>query len=176
MTTLFLVRELVCLLFLAVLARGDFRRLKIRNRLVLAGALCGTGLAALAGPAAAGSALGGGLTALALGFLLWRLSAFGAGDAKLLGMLGCFCGFAPLWQHLAAALLAAGVCALAVLLVRRQLRARLRRVRLYFRGMLLTHQWAAYEPAPDDSCRFPFAVPVFAGELLWFLLRLLRAL
>ena len=108
MTTLFLVRELVCLLFLAVLARGDFRRLKIRNRLVLAGALCGTGLAALAGPAAAGSALGGGLTALALGFLLWRLSAFGAGDAKLLGMLGCFCGFAPLWQHLAAALLAAG--------------------------------------------------------------------
>lgn len=119
--------QLLSLSFLAALllaaVASDLHRRRIPNMLVLYGMVLGLAFQALA-PAGQGllqggglgmaAALLGGLTGLALLLPFYALRMLGAGDVKLLSMVGVWLGAAAvlqvaLWTVLAGALLSLGV-------------------------------------------------------------------
>ena len=109
---------------LAAACVTDWRQRRIPNSLLVAAALAGLAWHALA-PQGGGlldcrqtGALGlatvaaAGLLMLVLGFALWKLKLFGAGDAKLLAVVAVFLGFRSVPMVLLATLVAGGVLAL----------------------------------------------------------------
>ncbi len=106
---------------------SDWRQRKIPNALVIAGTaaglawhafgVAGGGVLDCARPGALGlaNAAAAGLLMLVLGFALWKLKLFGAGDAKLLAMVAVFLGLRSVPMVLLATLVAGGVLALASL-------------------------------------------------------------
>jgi prepilin peptidase CpaA len=155
----------------------DLRFRRIPNSLVLAGSAFGILIQAFA-PAGAGlfgspagalgftTALLGGLTGLGLFMPMYALRALGAGDVKLLAMIGVWLGptgvaCAALWT-----LLAGGVLALAVALWSRDLRRVLSNLHFMLTTTLLQAQagrGVAIEAPARTTGRLPYAVAIAAG-------------
>ena len=168
---------LCCLLALAVW--HDLRTRRIPNPLVFGGALLGLLLNSVyAGGAGLfvepfggiglGWALLGLLTGLGLLLPMYMLRALGAGDVKLMAMLGAFVGPLAVAGCVVLTLLAGGVLALAVALWTGKLRAVLRNTfhmatHSMLRGL---HGDAGPIDAPAaPSGRLPYAVAIAAGTL-----------
>ena len=168
---------LLCLL-LALAVWHDVRSRRIPNRLVLAG----LGVAAVlqaALPAGAGLfvqpfgaigllwALAGAALGLALLLPMYALRALGAGDVKLLAMVGAFVGPGAVFGIALCTLLAGGVLAVAVALQRRSLKRMLGNT-----GHMLMHsafgalggESAALGAPATPSGRLPYAVAIAAGS------------
>lgn len=169
---------------LAVAAFTDLRNRRISNRLVLAGLLAATAFHAMS--VSGGGVLGGasgtiGLLpefgGIAVGFAtllpLYALRAMGAGDVKLMMMVGAFLG--PL-QTLGVVVLtfaAGGVLAIVMALWQRSFR----QLALNLRFMLTTSAVRAaggesprFEPLQQTAGRMPYAVAIAAGTLLQLVL------
>lgn len=178
--------DLIGLLALAVLAvllllamREDLRSHRIPNKLVLVGVVLGLGLNGLL-PAGSGfnSMIPGGLgwlaalKGLALGvavFLpIYLLRAMGAGDVKLMGMVGAFLGPGDLIGAVIITFIAGGVMALAVALWSRQLMNMLQNIRLILFGSLLrmnAGQLPIMNDLPVSVAKLPYAVAITVGTL-----------
>jgi len=195
-TSLLLLAAL-CVLLLAA-AWSDLRRRRIPNAVVFPGALLAVLLHALS-PAGEGipDVMAGGLGAWQsmLGMLygllallpLYAARSMGAGDVKLMAMVGAFVGPQQIWSVLFATALAGGVLAVAVALRRGVLLQALDNVRRLF-GRLLA-RLAAHRarrdagargavPAPASSgagasstVRLPYAVAIAGGSIAYLLLR-----
>lgn len=175
-------------LWLAVATVVDLRQRRVPNIVVAAGMLSGLALQALAphgqGLFAAGwgglglvPALLGILTGLGLFLPLYLLRAVGAGDVKLLAMVGAWLG--P--QHLLAAalltLLAGGVLSLAAMLLSRTSRQVLANVHVMLTTSVIAAQ-LGQRPSPQAPAlvrvRLPYALAIAVGslaEVAWLLLR-----
>lgn len=174
--------SLLCVLAVAVFT--DLRTGKVHNLLIVTGlfiALAFHGIAAhgdgiLQAPAGAIgllSALGGVAVGFAALFPLYAVRAMGAGDVKLMMMVGAFLG--PL-QTLGVVVLtfaAGGVLALAMALWQRSFAQLLMNLRL----MLTTSAVKAangmnptFEPLQHTAGRMPYALAIAAGTLLQLLL------
>lgn len=102
---------------------------------------------------------------LAVGWVLWRLGALGAGDAKLLAALGAVLGWKRWFWSLAFGLVAAAVLAVAQLAHRRRLAALPHVTGALVRG------WSVYglrphpqhNPEAPGAVTAPFAVPLALG-------------
>lgn len=160
------IREIVFWILLVIITLSDCRSNRIPNGLILSGVLFGIASAAFNGLGAVGSAALSGAISLLIGFCLWALHVFKAGDAKLLWMAGCFCLPRELPWLYAFVFVAGGVCALALLLCSGQLAARLKRLGRYFRLLFLQASFTPYQPQENDPLRFPFAAAIFGGEVL----------
>jgi len=174
---------LLALMILSVLlllaTREDIRSHRIPNRLVLAGVVLGLGLnGLLPGGYGFNSEILGGLgwlaafkgLALGLAVLLpiYLLRAMGAGDVKLMGMVGAFLGPGDLIGVLIATLIAGGVIALAAALWSRQFLNLLLNIRLMLLGGLL--RMSAGRPPlmndmPQSVGQLPYAVAITIGTL-----------
>ena len=86
------LRLLVMLAFLVVAVIPDVRHRRIPNMVTVPGALAGLALAAFEEGGFPAAGLIGALVALVVGFPLFAIGALGAGDAKLLAMVGTFVG------------------------------------------------------------------------------------
>ncbi|WP_338760069.1 prepilin peptidase [Massilia sp. METH4] len=151
----------------------DLRARRIPNAIVFPGALAGLALHALL-PAGSGlfgtpmgslgilSALGGLALGLAILLPMYVFRLMGAGDVKLLAMVGAFAGHGDILAVGIAALLAGGVLALAVAAAQGIL------------GRVLNNTWQTLLHAglthmrdgmalPDPSGRLPYAVAIAAG-------------
>lgn len=115
----------------------------------------------------------GNLKGLALGFIIcfifYLLGIFKGGDAKLLSIVGLHSGIEHLLYHYASIFIVAGVCALYVLIKHKILFERLRRVFLYFKGILLIGKFQKYISENNDKIKFPFAVYILLGEMVIYL-------
>ena len=177
---------LVALLAAAVLV--DLRSRRIPNRLVLSGIALAfiahavaliTGSVPLAGPDwwAPLAGLLGGFTLL---MPLYLLRATGAGDVKLMAMVGAFVGAPAVLGATLYTLLAGGLLALVFMLGRGVAAQTLANVRFLLTDWALrlsTGQGARLAPLQTTAARLPYAVAIALGTgaaLLWPLSRLLH--
>ena len=173
---------LAVLLLLAVYY--DVRSRRIPNRLVFSGALAGLLLNAVlpagaglltAAPGALGfwPALGGLVLGLALLMPMYALKALGAGDVKLMAMVGAFVGPQTVLFCLLCSLLAGGVLALAVAAFHGTLR-QVASNSYYLVLNSLMRAIASQRPDIDapakPSGQLPYAIAIASGTLLYLLL------
>jgi len=161
----------VCLVVLGVAAYFDFRSHRIPNRVVLVGLLAAVALNSILAAGIGGwSSLAGLGLGLALMLPFYVVRALGAGDVKLIAVVGAFLG--PL--HLLGALLAIGVTggllAVAVALRLGVLRRVLDNVRLLFVGLLFkaaTGTLPTLDPLPAPTARMPYGVAIALGTVAY---------
>jgi prepilin peptidase CpaA len=176
-------RMLAPLLLLAGLLAAavftDVRSRRIPNRLVLCGLLAGLLLQATVTPGAGlygapfgglGLASGAGGFALGLALLLpmYMLGALGAGDVKLMGMVGSFLGPHAIFGAVLCTLLAGGVLALAWSLAQGSLPQVLRNIKLLVLGSalrLVGGGSARLDAPPAATGKLPYAIAIACGTL-----------
>lgn len=173
---------LFCTLGMAVLT--DLRERKVPNWLILVGVLAALVYHALTTPTSglfgASSdaisliaALGGiaiGFTAL---FPLYLLRAMGAGDVKLMMMVGAFLGPLQTLGIVVLTFAAGGVLAIVMTLWQRsfhQLAVNLRFMLTTSAARAIGGESPRFEPLQQTAGRMPYAVAIAAGTLLQFLL------
>ncbi len=110
--------SLLCLFAFAA-AWTDMRSRKVPNRLVLAGAACGTAVAACRGWQGLAAGLGGMLLGLLLLLPAFMLRLAGGGDVKCLAVIGLFTGPQLLWVSFLRGAVAGGLVAMVLLAARR---------------------------------------------------------
>ncbi len=177
-----------CAGVLALLLAGavwhDVRSRRIPNKLVLAGMLAGLALhtllptgAGFFSPDPGGLGLLGSLAGLGLGFGLllpaWLLRAMGAGDVKLMAMVGAFLGAEGALAAVLLTMVAGGVMAIAAALWSGALTQVLANVRF-----MLTHSMikamsgsgVSLEAPAVATGRLPYAVAIATGTLAQILL------
>jgi prepilin peptidase CpaA len=166
------IRLILVVAFVVVAAIFDVRTHRIPNWLVLLGAVtCITGQ--MIQPALLGFGMAGALKGIAVGFALllplYLLRATGAGDVKLMAMVGAYLG--P-WGVAAAALLsfiAGGVLALAVALAKGALGQLFANLRTMLYGALLsattTGKTTITAPAVSVG-KLPYGVAIAIGTVV----------
>jgi prepilin peptidase CpaA len=168
---------LTVLLLLAMFE--DVRSHRIPNKLVLVGVVFGLGLnGLLPGGLGFNSEVPGGigwlaaLKGLALGIAvllpIYLLRAMGAGDVKLMGMVGAFLGAGDLIGAVIATFIAGGVMALVVALWSKQLMNMVQNIKqMLFGGLLKMHagQLPTMNDLPASVAKLPYAVAITVGTL-----------
>lgn len=176
---------IVLCLLLARAAWSDVRERRIANRLVFAGAFAGivfntvlpegSGFAsALPGALGFWMSLGGLAAGLGLMLPMYLLRAMGAGDVKLIAMIGAFVGPRAIVGVVLATFIVGGVMILAVVLRN----GSLGRVLDNLRTMLLSSffKLMMHEPPTLDAVRtsagkMPYALAIAAGTMIYIALK-----
>lgn len=165
--------------WLAVAVWFDLRQRRVPNMLVANGIVWGMALQTLAphggglfefwwGGIGAWQALLGLGAGLAMFMPLYLLRAIGAGDVKLLAMVGVWLGPQLLLGATLLTLLAGGVLAVVVMLASRSSRQVLTNVRVMLTTTLVGVQAGKLAPLdapPPGSVRLPYALPIAVGAL-----------
>jgi len=174
-----LLALMILMVLLLLVTREDIRSHRIPNKLVLVGVVLGLGLnGLLPGGLGFNSEVPGGIgwlvafKGLLLGIVvllpMYLLRAMGAGDVKLMGMVGAFLGTGDLVGVVIATLIAGGLMALAVALWSRQLVNMLQNIKLMLFGGLLkmnSGQLPTMNDLPVSVAKLPYAVAITAGTL-----------
>ena len=111
----------------------------------------------------------GFVIAFVISFIFYILGIFKGGDAKLLSIVGLFVGMNQLFTHFSIIIIVAGIVALIVLIRHKILLKRLKRVFLYFRGLILTGHFEKYTTDVDNNVKFPFAIYILFGEIISYI-------
>lgn len=176
----------ILLSLLAAATIADFARRRIPNRIVLAGLLLGVGLNALLpegfglfnryGPGGLGlmAALGGMLVGGGLLLPLYMLRAMGAGDVKLMAMVGAYLSpHQALWAGLVV-LLTGGILSLAFAIKNGVLQKTFVNLRLLFTGAfssLLLRESPNLGVGAETAGRMPYGLPIAIGTAAYLLLQ-----
>lgn len=165
---------LLCAL-LACAVWHDVRRRRIPNGLVFDGALAALLLHAVLTPAGGGLGVPASLAGMALGLALllpmYMLRALGAGDVKLMAMVGAFLGPQQLLSATLLTLLAGGVLALLVAASTGALRKAVGSTyQMLLHSVLrgVSGGNAQLDAPPEATGKLPYAIAIAAGTALSF--------
>ena len=163
-----LTAPLVILLIVAAII--DWQTHRIPNELVLIGAVLGVGANAVL-PSGGGLVFGVSGMALGLALLLplYLLRAMGAGDVKLMAMVGAWVGASGVLSVTLLTLVAGGVLALLVAMRNRTLGRALQNVKTMFLGTLVSatalHRTEVVAPVASAG-KVPYAVAIAVGTFI----------
>jgi len=162
---------LLCLLAACV---TDWRHRKIPNRLVLVGIAAALLCSALIdGTIGFAQAALGGLVGLGIFLPLYAIRWVGAGDAKLMAMVGLFLGPAGAAWSALYAFVAGGILAIVMLLMFGGWASAREKIQLLFISLVFRIRGAPI-PMPVESgekaLRLPYALAIAAGTLAWIAL------
>lgn len=167
---MWLAFSLALVVFAAAGAVSDARDRRIPNRLVLAGLAAALVLRAAWGWTPLWHGVTGGMIALAFGFPLFLLRAFGGGDVKFLAVCGVFVGLplvgrAALWSAAAG-----GLLALWVIVDRRVPLVAWARIKsLLHNAVTLGRSGERMTVQDEGALTAPYGIAIAAGTLLaWF--------
>ncbi|MDV6343366.1 prepilin peptidase [Nitrosomonas sp. Is37] len=160
---------LIALLFIA--AWYDVRQYCIPNALVLSGTIIGVSLNALLPQDIGGLGILTSLAGLGVGLVvllpLYLLRAMGAGDIKLMAMIGAFAEPASMLSITLYVMLAGGVLAILVVLSK----GKLPKLMNNFKVMLLAGPSAAnlstIDDLPESAGKLPYGVAIAIGTLVY---------
>lgn len=156
------------LVLLAAASVVDVRTRRIPNLLIAFGLCLGFGLAFSAlGAAGLWMALGGAAAGLALCLPLFLLRALGAGDAKLMMVVGSLVGASDAVLIAMLAFVVSGAWVLAASLARGQLPALFASLKATVFALASRDAALASGIAQTSVYRLPFAAAILAGALLW---------
>lgn len=171
----------VLVLFLGCTVVDDIRSRRIPNVLVMSGAVVAMtwhavamilGWDSLAGPAW-WSSVAGMATGLALMLPLYALRAMGAGDVKLMAMVGAFIGPGPVVWATLCTLIAGGILSIVYMLgrgVAAQTLNNLRTLLFDWTVRVGSGQGIRVAPLENTAARLPYALAIALGtaaSLLW---------
>lgn len=164
----------ILLALLLVAAWRDFCHYRIPNKLVFPGAALGILLHALLPQDMGGLGLLTSLAGLSVGLAvllpLYLLRAMGAGDIKLMAMTGAFVGPTSILIITVYVLLAGGILALGVILLRGKLLRLVDNLKIMLL-MLVAGSSTANLPTTEtlhkSAVRLPYGVAIAAGTLLY---------
>lgn len=172
----------IFLLLLFVAVWQDYRGYCIKNSLVFSGALLGillntflpTGIGLLE------SFVGWGIGLLLL-LPLYLLRMMGAGDVKLMAMVGAFVGSSNIFGVFLYTLIAGGVLALVVSLQRGVLRRLMDNLTLMFllalsinKSRSLKGNFSVSEEAPDSVGKLPYGIAIAVGTVTFLTINHLK--
>lgn len=161
-------------LILSAATLTDIRSHRIPNILSLGGMVLGLALQFWTHGAAGMLA---GLGGIGIGLLIfipfYALGGMAAGDVKLMGAVGAFLGPMPALLAVAFTLMAGGVLAFCVLIIRRGALESLRRYLSIAHCLLVTGRISYVPPADGEAATapFPYALAILTGTAaaLWWL-------
>lgn len=167
-----IIGTLIILLLIA--AWQDIRHYHIPNNLAFPGTIIGLLLNMLLPQEIGGLGFLTSLAGLGVGLVLllplYLLRAMGAGDIKLMAMIGAFVGPASMLSVTVYILLAGGVLALGIVLMRGRLSRLLENLKI----MLLMHfadpsnaSFSASGTLPESAGKLPYGVAIAAGTLVY---------
>ena len=165
----------------------DLRCGRIPNSLILSGILCGaafrlngiialirSGAPVFSAAACPARALAGFLIPFLFLSLPALLKMIGAGDVKLLAVIGIFAGPGGSLKVLMYSVFAGGAIAAFFVWKRKNLFARMQYFFLYLGRALQTREPAPYRTGEEKSGEFAFSVPILAGLLIYGLRQIIR--
>lgn len=161
------------LLLISIAVLFDQREQRIPNVLILAGIILGLSLNIVAsGLAGAVFSLKGLLAGIALLFVPFALKGMGAGDVKLLGMVGAFKGALFTFYTFIAMAVWGGIIAVVLLINRGELLKTLRRLWLSF--MFHVFKVKKMQESITDSnsgVSFPYALAIALGAVSTYFIK-----
>ena len=167
MSQLAILRLLALLVMLGLSVSSDLKERRIPNRVTGFGLLAGLVIGAFLEGGLPVEALSGAALALLLGFVIFALGGFGAGDAKLFAAVGAFVGPGGLFSVLAYAALTGGVLAMIYSIRRGAILghvANLKNLILHWITMARAgHRTSLNRP---ESESIPYGVAIAAGAVL----------
>jgi prepilin peptidase CpaA len=166
-----LTRELLLAVLVLAAMVSDLRTMRIPNWLTFGGAAAGLALAALAGEAL--TALQGFGLGLAMLLPLWLVRVLGAGDVKLMAMVGAFLGFPEIAGAALMVFIAGGVLAIGYSLWLRQTGRMLRNVQqaLVTSAFAISAGMKPQLAAMPSIGKLPYGVGICVGTLAWLVYR-----
>lgn len=165
--------DLLLAVLLVTAAVSDWRTYRIPNWLTMGGALAGLALNAFVTDVGVLRALGGLGLGLVLLLPLWAVRVLGAGDVKLIAMVGAFAGTPDVLVALVFSLIAGGIAAAGFALSRRKGLQMLRNVHETVVASVVTIA-AGHAPslgAMPSIGKLPYAIGICMGSIAWIVYR-----
>ena len=164
-------RDLALIGLLVTAAAIDWRTYRIPNWLTLGGALLGLVLNGVATELGWLNALAGLGLGLALLLPLWMLRLLGAGDVKLMAMVGAFVGVPGIFGAVLFSLIAGGVAAAGFTLWHHKGLQMLRNVQetVVTSAFILASGHAPSLAAMPSIGKLPYAIGICSGCIAWLL-------
>lgn len=158
--------DLVLQIILTVAVISDFQSDKIPNWLIGIGLGCGIVYRAGICGAFWYEIVAGLLAPMILCFVLFLISALGAGDIKLFSVIGCFWPFSNLMICIALSFVAGAVISIGKLLIHKQLFESLSCFYQYFQTFIQTHKLQRYPGRDVRARQIHFSVAIYIGFFL----------
>lgn len=152
---------------LVAAAMMDLQTEKISNWLILAGLAGGWILQLiLKFPNGIPDVIAGTLVPIVLFWIAFRMHGLGAGDIKLLAVVGCMNGFRVFLICMLFTCLVGAVFALVILLYHRQTKLAFRELFYYFQRILVEKKITVYPASADEERKMHFSLAILYGYLL----------
>ncbi|WP_422658096.1 A24 family peptidase [Paenibacillus sp. EC2-1] len=160
----------LCGIYLVAAYITDVRSMKIPNFLTLPTMLVGViyhgATNGLEGMAYSAKGMVGGFSIL---LIMYFMGAVGAGDVKLFGGIGAWCGLWFTVQAIIYSVLFAGGIGILILLWRREIFKRLRRMAENVAGVFIFKSLMPWNNSKEAYLRFPFMIAVLPGAILTYM-------
>lgn len=166
------IADYVLIVVLTVAAISDVRYRKVRNWLTVPAMVVGLLLAVFHanGQLGAVDSLKGLGIMLLLGLFAWVIRVFGAGDAKLLAVVGSFVGGSAVGGVLMSIAVTGGVMAMAVVFKRHGVIGGLKRIVCGFATMWVSKSVTA-GVIDEKAESVPYSLAIAVGTLIWMVAR-----